>query len=303
MSGAKILALGAGEGWHANELRKAAARHQCKIAFRDYESLYAKIICHDQVELGCGTFSPDAKRIDDFDAVLTRTMPTGSLEKITFRLAVLHSLGANAVPVVNAPSSLELAIDKFATLAHIARLGFAVPDTIVVQSRGEAVVAFKRLGGDCIVKPIFGGEGRGVMRIQDPQLAWYAFSTLEQIDAAFYIQAFVPPGGRDTRLLVIGDRIVAARRQNDTDFRTNFSQGARTIAIEPTNEQIDMAHHITSSLGLTIASVDMLDSADGPPRVLEVNGVPGWKGLQSVCDHDIASLIIETVLQTKEANQ
>ncbi|EMI15368.1 alpha-L-glutamate ligase, RimK family [Rhodopirellula maiorica SM1] len=253
-------------------------------------------------DLGAGGFTATAVSIDHFDAVLARTMPAGSLEKITFRLSILHAFTRDRaashrpVAVINSPRGLEIAIDKFATLAHVRRLGYRVPETIVVQSRPEAIAAFERLGGDCVVKPLFGGEGRGVMRIQDPQLAWYTFSTLQQLDAVFYIQAFVPPGGRDTRLLVIGDHVIAARRENLGDFRTNHSHGATTTRIEPSSQQIAMAKQITATMGLTFASVDLIDCDDGEPRVLEVNAVPGWKGLQQVCSENIATLVMQTLM-------
>ncbi|GAA5508833.1 RimK family alpha-L-glutamate ligase [Novipirellula caenicola] len=307
MTGKRFLVLGCGQGWHANQLRNAAAQLGCELHGCDYESLFASIHHaaspdRNAVDLGADGFTATAVSIDQYDAVLARTMPAGSLEKITFRLAILHALASDCDPskrpasVVNSPRGLEIAIDKFATLAHVRRLGYRVPETIVVQSRPEAIAAFERLGGDCVVKPLFGGEGRGVMRIQDPQLAWYTFSTLQQLDAVFYIQAFVPPGGRDTRLLVIGDHVIAARRENLGDFRTNHSHGATTTRIHPSCEQIAMAKQITASMGLSFAAVDLIDCDDGQPRVLEVNAVPGWKGLQQVCSENIATLVIQTLI-------
>ncbi len=65
------------------------------------------------------------------------------------------------------------------------------------------------------------------MRIRDRQLAWYTFATLDQLDAVSYVQKFIPPGGIDTRLLVIGDQVFGIRRENQSDFRTNVSGGGR----------------------------------------------------------------------------
>jgi len=208
MSQPVFLCLGAGDGWHSNQLRQAAEAIDCQLRFATYESLQSSV-----GQSGC--FLSYAGKVDDFDAILTRTMPAGTLEQITFRLAALHQLAAqNRVALINPPRGLEIAIDKYATLAHVSSLGYPVPETIVVQSRSEAIDAFRSLGGDCVVKPLFGGEGRGVMRIRDAELAWYTFSTLEQLGAAIYVQQFVPPGGRDTRLLVIGDTVHGVRRQN-----------------------------------------------------------------------------------------
>ncbi|MFG0261623.1 MAG: RimK family alpha-L-glutamate ligase, partial [Novipirellula sp. JB048] len=173
MSGKRILVLGCGRGWHAKQLQAAANARGCTLQFSDYESLFAAIgpqspSSPDGVQLGVDRFTPESSPSARFDAVLARSMPAGSLEKITFRLAVLHAwagdtvANATPIPVINSPRAMEIAIDKFATLALLRRLGYLVPETIVVQSRSEAMAAFEHLGGDCVVKPIFGGEGRGV---------------------------------------------------------------------------------------------------------------------------------------------
>lgn len=291
MIGPRILCLGAGDGWHANQLREAAAAHGCQFSTATYESLRGDVSDHG-ARIQC-----EAGMLGDFDAVLTRTMPAGTLEQVTFRLACLHALssrepGGCGLPIVNPPRSLELAIDKFATLAHVARLGYPVPETIVVQSRREAVDAFRSLGGDCVVKPIFGGEGRGVMRVRDFELAWYVFSTLENLGAVCYIQRFIPPGGRDTRMLVIGDEVIGVRRTNGIDFRTNVSGGGNCEAIELSDEERLAALRICQNIGLKFAAVDLLDTLDGPPVVVEVNAIPGWKGAQLVTADSIAVRII-----------
>jgi RimK family alpha-L-glutamate ligase len=203
--------------------------------------------------------------------------------------------------IVNPPRSLEIAIDKFATLARVQQLGYEVPQTIAVQSRREAMDAFELLGRDCVVKPIFGGEGRGVMRITDPQLAWYAFSTLEKLEGVCYVQKFVPPGGRDTRLLVIGEDVIGLRRKNDQDFRTNVSSGATCEAVDPSESDILMARRICDSIGLAFASVDLVDSQDGSPKVIEVNAIPGWKGAQEASCVPIAQRIIRLMTDSISA--
>ena len=286
----KFLVLGCGEGWHAGQLKAAADRAKSEISFADYESLSAQI-----GELGSRQYRCSAGPLRQFDAILARTMPAGSLEQITFRLAILHACYEQGQCILNPPRSLEIAIDKFATLDRVAALGYPVPETMVSQSRIGAMNAFDSLGGDCIVKPIFGGEGRGVMRIKDRQLAWYTFATLERLSAVFYVQKFVAPGGADTRLLVVGDEVFAVRRQSDSDFRTNVSTGANVHRIDVSEQQRAMALDICSNIGLHFASVDVLDSDDGQGRVLEVNAIPGWKGAQGVLNACIADQIVATL--------
>ncbi len=295
MSDLRILCLGAGDGWHSDQLSKASAQAGCRIDFATYESLQTVMINNEP------SYRCEAGNLRDFDVLLTRTMPAGSLEQITFRLAVLHALTHDqSLSVVNPPAALEISIDKFATLQRVSALGFPTPDTAVVQSRREALDAFEMLGSDCVVKPIFGGEGRGVMRIRDPELAWTAFSTLENLGAVCYVQKFVPPGGSDTRLLVIGDTVRGIERTNDTEFRTNVSSGGRCQAVDLNPQQVEMAQAICKDIGLRFASVDLLHFEDGDAKVIEVNAIPGWRGAQAVSQDCIAAEIVQE-LQTQAA--
>ena len=130
------------------------------------------------------------------------------------------------------------------------------------------------------------------MRICDAELAWYTFATLQQLDSVLYVQAFVPPGGRDTRIMVIGDQVIGIRRTNDTDFRTNVISGSVATRIELSTDQIEMARRICDSIGLAYAAVDLIDDEHGESKVIEVNSIPGWKGAQGVARVNIADCIV-----------
>lgn len=298
----RILVLGAGSGWHADQISAGARLHGMEVSHASYESLRSSVALGagsadglanghaSDLAISATVSTSEAGDLASFDAVLLRTMPAGSLEQITFRLAILHAHYRSGGLVVNSPRGLEIAIDKFAALSEVARLGFSVPETVVVQNRDDAMAAFDRLGSDCVVKPIFGGEGRGVMRLRDRQLAWVTFSTLCQLGAVSYVQRFIPPGGRDTRLLVVGDDVFAIRRTCHSEFRTNALAGAESKRIDPTAKQRALALAVTRQLNLDFAAVDLIDndavSADAY-CVLEVNGIPGWKSAQAVLEVNI----------------
>lgn len=295
MSSFRILVLGPDQGWHADQLRAAAAGQGHHIQWCRYELLSTAIDTFGLPDVVY--FNEDCQRISlkSFDRILARTMPSGSLEQITLRLSMLHTLSDLGHVVINHPAGMEYAIDKYRTLTRVAKLGYPIPETEVVQTRRDAMLAYDHLGGDVVVKPLFGGEGRGVMRVQDRELAWYTFSTLEQLNAAIYVQKFIRPGGVDLRLLVIGDQIFGIRRFAGTGWKTNVSQGGRGEAFTPDSSQCQMARQISDDFQLTIAAVDVIDNEDGPPLVLEVNAVPGWKGAESVLKVGIADRMIAAI--------
>ncbi|WP_037199380.1 ATP-grasp domain-containing protein [Rhodopirellula baltica] len=300
-------------GWHLSELQAAASRRSVQLHFADYESLRSQIGLGDDSEPSRSTVwcqrhdgSDSSERsLDEFSAILTRTMPAGSLEQITFRLAVLHDFVRNqnrlkTTAVVNPPAALELAIDKFATLARVKSLGIATPATQVVQSRAAAMVAFEELGGDVVVKPIFGGEGRGVMRVCDSELAWTTFSTLTQMNAVCYVQRFVPPGGIDLRVLVVGQHAHAIRRRSESDFRTNVRGGGQSELVPMQASWEQSARSVCEDFGLKFAAVDWLETESGELQLIEVNGIPGWKGAQRVVQESIADQILEVLVSENE---
>ena len=87
----------------------------------------------------------------------------------------LHRVAAAGVPVLNPPRAVETAVDKYLTLAMIQAAGMPVPRTWVGESATAALEAFEILGGDVVVKPLFGSEGRGLVRLSDGELAWRTF--------------------------------------------------------------------------------------------------------------------------------
>src|SRR5207248_10840341 len=157
-----------------------------------------------------------------FDAAVVGTMPPGSLEQVVFRMDVLHRLEARGVPVLNPPRALEACVDKYLATARLGAAGLPVPPTAVCQDAGAALEAFAALGGDVVVKPLFGSEGRGMLRVSDPELAWRTFRALERVGSVIYVQEYVRHPGWDLRVLILGGKVIAAmRRHANGDWRTN----------------------------------------------------------------------------------
>jgi ribosomal protein S6--L-glutamate ligase len=233
--------------------------------------------------------------LDEFDAVLVRTMPPGSLEQVVFRMDCLGRYEAQGGLVINPARSIEAAVDKFLTSAKLAAAGLLTPRTICCQTPDDALAAFAALGGDVVLKPLFGSEGRGITRLTDEALAVRAFQMLVQLGAVLYLQEFIPHEGFDYRLLVIGERVLAIRRRNPTDWRTNISRGAVAEPLDPDRGLVTLARRAADAVGALVAGVDLLPGRDGRLYVLEVNAVPGWKGLAQAHGLDVARVVVDYV--------
>ena len=228
-----------------------------------------------------------------FEVILVRTMPPGSLEQVVFRMDLLARLESAGTKVVNSPKSLECAVDKYLTTARLQSAGLPVPETVVCEHEDDAMSAFEQLGGDVVVKPLFGSEGRGIVRVSDLDLAHRTFRTLMRLDSVLYLQRFIDHGGCDVRILVLDNRVVGGmRRRSPHDFRTNVAREAVAEPHEPTPREIDFALQATATTGAFIAGVDLLYDREGHCYVIEVNAVPGWQAFHRVTGIDVATKLI-----------
>jgi ribosomal protein S6--L-glutamate ligase len=270
-----IAILSAGDGWHVRDLQRSArvlGHHAEAVDFR-------RLSAHVAV----------ASEPLQTEAVLVRTMPPGSLEQVVFRMDLLHRLQAEGTRVLNPPRTIEACVDKYLATACLHAAGLRVPATIVCQHADAALEAFAALGGDVVVKPVFGSEGRGMVRVSDPELAWRTFRTLERTQSVLYLQQFIRHPGWDLRAFVLGGRVLAAmRRTANGGWRTNVAQGGRTERVRLDAEAEQLAVRAAAELGAAVAGVDLLPGPSGEWYVIEVNAVPGWRALAPVTGVDVA---------------
>jgi ribosomal protein S6--L-glutamate ligase len=220
-------------------------------------------------------------------------MPPGSLEQVVFRMDILHRLQASGVRVVNPPRAAEVCVDKYLCTALLDAAGLRVPPTVACQTADDAQAAFETLGGDVVIKPVFGSEGRGMVRVSDPELAWRTFRTLERTQSLLYVQQFIRHPGWDLRVFIVGGDVLATmRRDARDDWRTNVAQGGTARVAEMSPEAERLALRAAEAVGAPIAGVDLLPGPHGEWYVIEVNAVPGWRALAPVSGVDVAAAIV-----------
>lgn len=280
--------------WYRRDLQRAAVARGHRVTALPFAGLTAR------VNTGMASVWGEAGELSKVDAVIVRTMPPGSLEQVVFRMNLLAQLEARGVTVINSPRAMECAVDKYLTTARLVSAGLPVPETIVCENSDAALEAFAELGGDVVVKPIFGAEGRGIVRVSDPDIALRVFRTLERIQAVLYLQRFIPHEGFDIRVMVLDGKVLAGmRRRSDGDFRTNVSRSARAEPVELSAAECDLALRASAAVGTRLGGVDLLYDRAGRCYVIEVNGVPGWKALQKVTGCDVAAAVIRSLEQER----
>ena len=296
----RVVILSARTGWHTDELTRAFTGRGHLAAVLPYEGLTATLggtRNHGARARGQqARLTSEDISVLDADAVLARIIPGGSLEQLIYRVDALHWIENRGVRVVNSPRAIERSVDKFYTTTLLHDAGLLVPDTVICERADDAMAAVRAMG-DVVIKPIFGSLGQGMVRVSDPEIALRVVRALDQIKAVFYVQKAIDHGGRDLRLFVVGGKVIGAieRRAPAGDWRTNVAIGGSATAVDVTPDMQRVAVAAAAAVGADYAGVDLLPARDGSLAVLEVNGIPGWQGLQLATGLDVASAIVEHV--------
>ncbi len=187
-----------------------AARALCLAAVHNHPFDSAAKLCElrelaHEVRLGPSTASivAAARRRD----IPVRRLNDGSLVQLGH--------GARARRICTAETDRTGAIaetiaqDKELTRALLRAVGVPVPDGRSVADADDAWAAAEEVGTPVVVKPQFGNHGRGVAtNLTTREQVARAHEAARQEGDAVLVETFAP--GSDHRLLVIGDRLVAA---------------------------------------------------------------------------------------------
>ncbi len=284
-----VAILSASRGWHTEELTRAVEQRGHRPHLLPIQALTARVGEAPRLA-AAGT------ALEACDAVLLRIVPRGSLEQIIFRMDALRQLERLGIPVLNPARVVERTVDKFYTSALLEEAGLPTPRTVVAERFDDAMAAFRTMG-DVIVKPLFGSNGRGIVRVSDEEIAYRVFRALELERAVYYVQQALPHEGRDLRVFVVGKQVLAAMWRTADGWRTNLARGARAQKAELPPAWADMSLAAAQAVGAEYAGVDLLPTTTGELHVLEVNGIPGWRGLQETTDVDVAGAIVEHLEQ------
>ncbi len=229
--------------------------------------------------------------IDGVEAVIPRI---GS-SLIHSGLVALRHFEYQGIPTANSAHSIALCRDKVACLQHLASHQIPIPPTVVVDAADQLEESVDQLGGfPLILKIAHGAQGIGVIKVGAMDQLRTTVETLWHLGEHLILQRFVEESeGRDLRLLVVGDRVIAAmeRSSAEGDFRSNIHCGGTGRTFRPDEELTALAIEATRAVGLGVAGVDILMTRSGP-AILEINSSPGLEGIESATGRNLARSIV-----------
>lgn len=285
----KAAILGQMGGWHTESLSGALAARGIAAECLSVRQLTAEVGGNPRLTV-------QGAALDDHDVVFVRAIPSGSLEQVIYRMDALRVLEEQGVLVVNSARAIERGVDKYYTAALLESAGLPTPRTVVTERFDDALSAFDELGGDVVVKPLFGSEGRGMVRVTDVDSAYRVFRALELGRYIYCVQVYVPHELEDIRAFVLGDTVIAAMVRHGTHWKTNAAQGARSKPVKLDQHLVELSVRAAQVVGAEHAGVDILPCEGGGYSVIEVNTIPGWRALRAATGVDVAQALVDHVL-------
>jgi [lysine-biosynthesis-protein LysW]---L-2-aminoadipate ligase len=229
----------------------------------------------------------------ELDVVLDRCLAHGRAA------VVLQALDVAGIRSVNERHAAVIADDKVACSLALGAAGVPTLRTFVAFTVESAIEVLDRIGYPAVLKPAAGSWGRLLSKVNSPAAARSLLEHKRQLGSyhhsMFYIQEYIEKPGRDLRIFVVGDEIVAGSYRTAEHWVTNVARGAVSAPCPITPEIAEITHRATKAIGVEIAGVDLIETDEGL-KVIEVNGGAEFKGLMSTTDLDIASCIVEYVV-------
>jgi RimK family alpha-L-glutamate ligase len=278
------------EEWHVQRLTNSLKKMSVESYIFSPTRFHSKIVGRPKI-------SVKGYAIEDFDAIIVRRVPGGSPEQVFYRMDALHRLEEMGVYVINSPDSIERSVDKFYTSGLLEDAGLRTPRTIITEKFEEAIDAFEELGGDVVVKPMFGSLGFGMTRVTDIDIAYRVFRALEMINGVYYLQEFIPHRNQDIRSFVIGDAVVSSMLRTAKSWKTNIAGGGKAVPYKLDDNLVEVSIKACKAIGMEYTGVDIMQSeSDESFYVVEVNSTPGWEALQSVTKKEISDILVDHLL-------
>lgn len=244
------------------------------------------------------------------DLLYKKTQPLPDFVIFTDKdIYLANQIEQMGIPVFNSSDAIRISDDKILTYQALAAQNLPIPKTIIAPKVFNSEIeldytvceqALETLGLPMVIKEAFGSFGEQV----------YLVNTREELEnkvkalqgKAFVLQAFIDSSyGKDMRLHVVGDAVVAAmKRTSATDFRANVTAGGKTQPYQPTNDEIEIAIAATKAIGADFAGVDLLFGANGFPIICEINSNAHIRSMFECTGINVADYIINYLIEKSE---
>lgn len=210
-------------------------------------------------------------------------------------IKVVEYLASKPVTMNVGMYGAKQAFDKYGMYQTFSAHNIPTPETYLVVDAGEYIP--QPLTYPVIIKPTDENQGEGIAIANSEKELEAILNTMRHTYNRCIAQTFIKESrAQDIRLLVVGDRVVAAMERTGPEgsIISNVSKGGSARPIEPTPQETAMALDTARAFGVVCAGIDIIRSANGP-LVLEINPSPGLK-IARIVDVPVAELIVNELI-------
>ncbi|MFJ3922033.1 RimK family alpha-L-glutamate ligase [Streptomyces sp. NPDC090022] len=204
-------------------------------------------------------------------------------------LALARTLERRGARVLNSAAATELCQDRTAMADTARRAGLPFAATSGFDTLAQ-LVSGPPLPGPVVVKSRHSRRHDLVARIDSGAQLRALVPTWSQEPVV--LQEFAPNSGWDHKLWVIGDRLFAALRRSELAPEGRGPSRPMDPARLPAG-WAGLVHRVGEVFGLDVYGVDIIDTGDGVPLIVDINAFPGVRG-QADAPRALADLALRT---------
>lgn len=190
-----------------------------------------------------------------------------------------HNLGIWCLQSANA---INTCADKVKTAQKCSQAKLRVPRQFYAFSPKDANFLIDKLGGlPVILKETTGSCGNGIILLESVLQSNLTLESFYRKEIRFILQEFIDNGGKDLRVIVVGDKVVSAMERSAPkgEVRANLSQAGTARKVDLDKETEKMCIDAVAAIpGLNFAGVDLMQVPhEGEIRnyLIEMNSNPG----------------------------
>jgi len=236
------------------------------------------------------------RRIDVGCAVLRNLGVIRDYEQFSHRIWSIRAMELSGIYVSNSIIGLLRAGDKLGALSVLSSRGLPVPETASSENFFAGYNAVKEFG-QAVVKPLRGGQGYGIFKVDDPDVAMHIFSSFANLNKPIYVQKYLDKmGAGDYRVIVVGGEVIGTEFRKGKGWKSNVAMGGSARVVKADSELRELAIKAAEVLELDYVGMDIAKTREGYV-IIEANPRMGWTSFRKVTKVNPAKKIISNLIE------
>ena len=219
----------------------------------------------------------------NYDIILSR-VERDYLKEGIYALKYLETLPN--IKIINNSNSIEVCQNKYLTYLKLKEV---MPKSFLTFTNDfkniENTMKTNNFNFPVVVKPIYGGYGNGVLKVNNLEELKNIVELLKNNNKELFVQELLD-FKHDIRAFVINNKIICAmeRIPSNNDWRANYSLGAEIKEFKLNKDTEKLILNSVKKIGGDIVGVDVLIDKNNKSYILEMNITPQFRGIMNFAD-------------------